>query len=89
MKKKAVYGSSYEPREEKPVNEAIQHVQQKNMDAKRIRYLGGLLREEKSQTAELQKKVRRLEDENRRLKETIIAERRELEELRAFRERRR
>lgn len=70
MNKKLVYGESYtmEPTDKKEILEALR--EQKGKEA-RISQLGRILKEEKTRSQELQRRVNRLEEENRRLRESL------------------
>jgi cell shape-determining protein MreC len=70
MTKKSIYGESYtmEPNDNKEILETLQ---ERKGQAVRVNQLGRILKEEKSRSHELQRRVNRLEEENRRLRETL------------------
>jgi hypothetical protein len=70
MTKKSIYGESYtmEPNDNKEILETLQ---ERKGQAARVNQLGRILKEEKSRSHELQRRVNRLEEENRRLRETL------------------
>lgn len=70
MNKKLVYGESYnvEPSDKKEILEALR---ERKGQATRNAQLGHLLKEEKTRSQELQRRVNRLEEENRRLRDVL------------------
>jgi cell shape-determining protein MreC len=70
VNKKLVYGESYtvKPTEKK---EILKDLKERKSEVSRSKKLGVLLREEKTRSQELQRRVNRLEEENRRLRETL------------------
>ena len=70
MNKKLVYGESYimQPTDKR---EILKDLAERKSEVSRSKKLGILLREEKTRSQELQRKVNRLEEENRRLRETL------------------
>ena len=70
MNKKLVYGDSYtmQPTDKK---EILKDLGERKSEVSRSKKLGVLLKEEKTRSQELQRKVNRLEEENRRLREVL------------------
>lgn len=70
MNKKLVYGDSYtmQPTDKK---EILKDLEERKSEVSRSKKLGVLLREEKTKGQELQRRVNRLEEENRRLREVL------------------
>jgi cell shape-determining protein MreC len=70
VSKKLVYGESYavQPTDKRDV---IKDLAERKSEVSRSQKLGVLLREEKTRSQELQRRVNRLDEENRRLRETL------------------
>ena len=70
MKKSDIYAESYTA-DPKDNSKALEAIKVHQMDQDRIRALGHMLREERAKVQELQRKLRRLEDEKRTLQEAL------------------